>query len=256
MKESRKITKQTVICLPYFNEEVPVLHLENGKAYVPIIALCNMFGLHANTHIRKWRKLFLWAHAQKLPFHTITGQKRIVWCLHRGAIPLWCGCFDWSLVSPERQEQLHQATEAWSEVLNQAHLDMLSRYKQMRCILFEFLTAYKDTGTALSRLAVRLHPILDEFDLCIQLEEIVAQGQNLIHEATDHARWMVQGQATDPIIDAVKIDKSDQVIEELSLPLFPFFGKEDCQKFFDYEAQLSSWYQTFVAFLRAHDVLL
>ncbi len=256
VKESNQVIQQTVIRLPYFNEEVPVLYVENGKLYVPVIALCNMLGLHANTHIPRWRKLFLWGHARKLPLYIPTRQKRIVWCLHVGAIPLWCGCFDWSLVTSECQEQLHQATEAWSEALSQAHIEMLSHYKQMRCILFEFLTAYKDTEAALSRLAARLQPILDEFDICIQLEEIITQGQKLIYEATDHARRMIQGQVTNPIIDAVKVDKSGHIFEGASLPLFLFFEKEDCQKFFDYVVQLSHWYQEFVGFLRAHDIPL
>lgn len=256
MKESSKIIQQTIMHLPYFNEEIPVLHGTDGKFYVPVIALCSMLGLDANTHIPKWHKLVLWMHAQKLPFHTATGYKRIVWCLHMGAIPLWCGCFDWSLVSPERQEQLHQATEVWKEVLKQAHLDMLSRYKQMRCTLFEFLTAYKDTDAALARMITHLSSIFNNVDHCTQLEEFVAQGQILIHEATDHARRMLQEQAANPIIDAVKIGMKSEVLEEISLPLFPFFDKQDCQRFFDYVVQLSRWHQEFMGFLRSHDIPL
>jgi hypothetical protein len=202
------------------------------------------------------RKLVLWMHAQKLPFHTATGYKRIVWCLHMGAIPLWCACFDWSLVSPERQEQLHQATEAWGEVLGQAHQEMLNCYKQMRSMLFEFLTAYKDTDAALVRVITHLSSIFNDVDHCAQLEEVVTQGQILIHEATDHARRMLQEQAANPIIDAVKIDKSSEVLEEISLPLFPLFDKQDCQRFFDYVVQISHWYQKFVGFLRSHDIPL
>lgn len=256
MKENSKIIQQMILRLPYFNTEIPVLHAADGKSYVPIVALCSMLGLDANTHIPKWRKLVLWMHAQKLPFHTATGYKRIVWCLHMGAIPLWCACFDWSLVSPERQEQLHQATEAWSEVLGQAHQEMLNSYKQMRSMLFEFLIAYKDTDAALAKLITHLSSILGDVDHCTQLEKVVTQGQNLILEATDLAYRMLQEQATDPIIDAVKIDKSSEVLEEISLPLFPFFDKQDCQRFFDYVVQLSRWYQEFIGLLRRHDVTL
>jgi len=45
--------------LPYFDEEVPVLYLEDGKAYLPVRSLCCMLGLRAETHIPWWRKLVL-----------------------------------------------------------------------------------------------------------------------------------------------------------------------------------------------------
>ncbi len=103
--------QQTTIALPYFDEEVPLLCLPDGSAYLPVRSLCRMLGLRAETHIPRWRKLVLWSSARKLPLQTMYG-KRIVWCLHLGALPLWCACFNWSSVPVERREQLRQATDA------------------------------------------------------------------------------------------------------------------------------------------------
>jgi hypothetical protein len=226
MEEKIHDIYQTVITLPYFNYEVPVVYTPDGTRYIPVIALCEMLGLHANSHIPRWRKLVLWMNARKLPLCTTTGRKQIVWCLHIGAIPLWCGCFDWSLVSSKRQEQLQLATETWFKALGQAHTEMLNNYKQLSRLLFKFLAAHEGTDAKLSQLAARLHPILDQFGLCIQLEELVTQGKNLIRGATDHARKMVQEQASCPITDAVKLDENGQIHEQLSLPLFPVFSQE------------------------------
>ncbi len=76
-------------------------------------------------------------------------------------------------------------------MLGQTYLGMLSCYKHMRSLLFGFLAAYENMDTKLSQIAARLHPILDCFDLCIQLEELIADGKALVQKATDHARQMV-----------------------------------------------------------------
>jgi hypothetical protein len=83
-------------------------------------------------------------HARKLPLRTETRGTRIVWCLHLGALLFWCSSFNWSLVSPERRVQLRQATDAGLKHLEQAHQEMLTRYRQMRHLLFRFLTNYVD----------------------------------------------------------------------------------------------------------------
>jgi len=95
--------QQTTITLPYFDEEVPMLYLPDGTAYLPVRSLCRMFGLRAESHIPRWRKLVLWSSARKLPLQTVRG-KRIVWCLQLGALPYWCACFNWLLVPAERRE--------------------------------------------------------------------------------------------------------------------------------------------------------
>src|SRR5205807_6883503 len=119
--------RQVTIVLPYFGEEVPVLYLADGTAYLPVRSLCRMLGLRAETHIPQWRKLVLWASARKLPLQTVRGQ-RTVWCLHMGALSFWCVCFNWSLVAPVRREQLRQATDAWQEDVAQAQRLLLERY--------------------------------------------------------------------------------------------------------------------------------
>src|SRR6266699_2704688 len=110
--KQRQAIQQATMVLPYFDEEVPVLYLADGTAYLPVRSL--------------WRKLVLWASACKLPLQTARGH-RIVWCLHRGTLPFWCACFNWSLVSTERREQLRQATDAWLEDVAQANRLMLDR---------------------------------------------------------------------------------------------------------------------------------
>src|SRR6266516_7157307 len=139
--KQRQAIQQTTIILPYFDEEVAALYLADGTAYLPVRALCRMLGLRAETHIPRWRKLVLWASARKLPLQTARGQ-RIVWCLHRGALPFWCACFNWSLVAPLRREQLRQATDAWQEDVAQANRLMLDRYRSLRRLLFAILETY------------------------------------------------------------------------------------------------------------------
>src|SRR5436305_11400643 len=106
--KQRQAIQQTTIRLSYFDEEVPAIYLPDGTAYLPVRSLCRMLGLRAETHIPRWRKLVLWVNARKLPLQTARG-KRTVWCLHLGALPCWCACFNWSSVSEERREQLRQA---------------------------------------------------------------------------------------------------------------------------------------------------
>src|SRR6266849_9798408 len=130
--------------LPYFDDEVPVLYLADGTGYIPVVALCRMLSLSPETHIPRWRRLFLWVHARKLPLRTEARGTRMVWCLHLGALLFWCSSFNWSLVSPERRVQLRQATDAGLKHLEQAYQEMLTRYRLMRHLLFRFLTNYAD----------------------------------------------------------------------------------------------------------------
>ncbi len=152
MDERANNIRQTMITLPYFDYEVPVLYVGDRTPYIPVIALCEMLGLRADTYIPRWRKLLLWANARKLPLSTTKG-KRLVWCLHLGALPCWCACFNWSLVAPVRRAQLRNATDAWLEDFAKAQQLMLDRYRSLRRYLFEFLIAYSDAENKTS-----LHP--------------------------------------------------------------------------------------------------
>ena len=252
-KQTEQVIQQTTMTLSYFNEEVPLLCLPDGSRYIPVIALCEMLGLRADVHIPRWRTLVLWCHARKLPWRTPTGCMRIVWCLHVGALPLWCNCFNWSLVTPPRQAQLREATDAWLKATEQVHQEMLAEYREMRCRLFEFLLAYTYADKMLPRPALYFSLLLDNSDARLQLERLVARGRDLIQQATTHARKMLQAQDAMPIMDVVKLGKEGEIEEVGSQPLFPVVPREERAQFYEYLKLLSDWHQEFAAFLRAAD---
>src|SRR6266702_4252779 len=245
-KQGQSIRQATIV-LPYFDEEVPVLYLADGTAYLPVRSLCRMFGLRAETHIPRWQKLVLWASARKLPLQTARGQ-RMVWCLHMGALPFWCVCFNWSLVPPKRLEQLRQATHAWQEDIAQAQRLLLGRYRSLRKYLFAFLDAYSDTETWLDQWVLYLSSSLD-IASSRQLELLHSQGKTLIGQAAAQARRMVQEQAAAPIMDIVIIDASGVGTEVGTLPLFPVVPREDREQFFASMRKLAKWYQDIAAFI-------
>src|SRR2546421_2489975 len=239
--------QQATIVLPYFDEEVPVLYLADGTAYLPVRSLCRMLGLRAETHIPRWQKLVLWASARKLPMQTARGE-HMVWCLHMGTLPFWCVCFNWSLVAPVRREQLRQATDAWQEDVAQAQRLLLERYRALRRHLFAFLEAYSDAEIWLDQWVLHLSSSLDVAS-ARQLELLLSQGKTLIGQATTQARKMVQEQAIAPIIDMFTIDASGKVAETDTLPLFPVVPREDREQFFTFMSKLIQWYLDMAAFI-------
>ncbi len=243
----RQAIQQTTMMLPCFEEEVPVLYLADGTAYLPVRALCRMLGLRAETHIPRWRKLVLWASARKLPLQTARGQ-RIVWCIERGALPFWCACFSWSLVAPLRREQLRHATEVWLEDVAQAHQLLLERYQALRRFLFAFLEAYSDAETRLDQWALHLSASIDLIS-SHQLELLLSHGKTIIGQATAHARKMVQEQVMAPIVDVVTLDSNGAVAEAGTLPLFPVVPSEDREQFFAYIRQLTIWHKEMITFI-------
>jgi len=251
VEQDAQTIQQTTTILPYFDYEVPLLSLGNSSGYIPVVALCRMLGLNPRTHIPRWRRLFLWEHARKLPLRTETRGTRIVWCLHLGALFFWCSCFNWSLVSPERQVQLRQATDAGLKHLEQAHQEMLARYRQMRHLLFRFLTNYADAQTQLQQVAARMHSRLDAASFAA-LDALLAQGCTLIEEATVHARAMLQDQASIPIMDVVTIDAEGNATEVGTQPLFPVILEEACEQFFAQIDRLTHWYCHLAMFLTEH----
>ena len=245
--KQKQVIHQTTMMLPYFDEEVPVLYLADGTAYLPVRALCRMLGLRAETHIPRWRKLVLWASARKLPLETARGQ-RIVWCLHRGALPFWCACFNWSCVAPLRREQLRQATDAWLEDVAQAHRLLLERYRSLRRLLFAFLNVYSDAETWLDRWALHFSCSLDVAS-SLQLEQLLVQGKTLIGRATAQARKIVQEQAMAPVVDMITVDADGVGTEIGTLPLFPVVPREDCEQLLVSMRKLAQWYQEMAAFI-------
>src|SRR6266699_5326529 len=184
--KQRQAIQQTTITLPYFDEEVPAIFLADGTTYLPVRSLCRILGLRAETHIPRWQKLVLWSSARKLPLQTVRGQ-RTVWCLHMGALPFWCVCFNWSLVAPVRREQLRQGTDAWQEDVAQAQRLLLERYRSWRRFLFAFLEVYSDAETWLDQWVLHLSSSLD-IASSRQLDLLLSQGKTLIGQATTHAR--------------------------------------------------------------------
>ncbi len=251
MKETEQVMQQTTLVLPYFNEEVPLVCLPDGSRFIPVIALCEMLGLRADTHIPRWRHLMLWHHARKLPWRTPTGRVRMVWCLYVGAIPFWSNSFSWSLVTPLRRAQLQEATDAWLKATEQAHRVMLAEYREMRRRLFEFLLAYTYADKVLPRPALCFSLLLDNSDARVQLEGLVARGRDLIQQATTHARKMLQAQDSVPIMDIVKLGQEGEMEEVGSQPLFPVVPREEQAQFYRYLTLLSDWHQEFAAFLRS-----
>jgi len=239
--------RQATIVLPYFDEEVPVLYLADGTAYLPVRSLCRMLGLRAETHIPRWQKLVLWASARKLPLQTARG-RRIVWCLHMGALPFWCVCFNWSFVAPARREQLRQATDAWQEDVAQAQQLLLERYRSLRRYLFAFLEAYSDAEIWLDQWVLHLSATLDTAS-SRQFETLLSRGKTLIGQATVQAREMVQEQAMAPIIDIVTIDESGAVTEAETQPLFPVVSREGREHFFASVRELARWHREIAAFI-------
>ncbi len=251
MEETEQMIQQTTMILPYFDEEVPLLCLPDGSRYIPVIALCEMLGLRADVHIPRWRTLMLWHHARKLPWRMPSRRTHIVWCLNVGALPLWCNCFNWSLVTPPRQAQLKEATDAWLKATEQVHQEMLAEYSEMRCRLFEFLLAYTYADKMLPRPALYFSLLLDNSDARLRLERLVARGRDLIQQATNHARNMLQAQDAMPIMDVVKLGKEGEIEEVGSQPLFPVVPREARARFYEYLTLLSDWHQEFAAFLRS-----
>lgn len=246
-EKQRQVLRQATIMLPYFDEEVTVLYLADGMAYIPVRALCQMLGLRPDTHIPRWRKLVLWTNARKLPLQTARGE-RLVWCLHWGALPFWCACFNWSLVSAERREQLRQATDAWIGDVEQAHRIMLNRYRSLRSYLFAFLQAYSDAEVWLDQWALHLSSSLDVAS-SFQFEQLLSQGKTLIAQATALARKMVQEQASAPIVDIITLDANGVGTETGTLPLFPVVAREDRDQFFASVRKLIQWHREMAAFI-------
>jgi len=254
MGENKLIVQQAVMTLPYFDYEVPIVYLADGAGYIPVVALCRMLGLRPERHMPRWRRLSLWEHARKLPLQTEKRGTRMVWCLHLGALFFWCSSFNWSLVSPERQAQLRLATEAGLKHLEQAHQEMLTRYRQMRHQLFCFLTKYADAQTQLQEVAARMRRRLDAASTAA-FEALLEQGCAIIEETITHVRAMLRDQATSPIMDVVTIDVDGNATQVGTQPLFPVIPEEDCEQFFANIDRLTLWYGDFVLFLTEHGLL-
>ena len=251
MNEQIQDVRQTKMRLPYFNEDVPVLYLQDGTPYIPVVVLCQLLGVRSDTRIRRWRKLLLWESARKLPLQTERRGKRVVWCLPLGALPLWLSYINWKAVLPNRHKQLLNARDELVELPKRIHLEMLVHYRLVRRFLFWFLVTYENADEVLSQWAQQLQPFVDG-DETILLEELVTEGHSIINEATSVARRMLHEQESIPVVDAYNVDHYGSVTEIFSLPLLPIVSQEDEEQLIECMEMLKEWYQEIIAFAAGH----
>jgi len=246
-EREQEVVAQKMIPLPFLSDEVPALYLADGRPYIPVFAVCHALGIRADMHIRRWRHLALWATARKLPFLIEKRGKRLVWCLFISQVPFLYSLFDWKFVSPERRLQLQWATEEQVKLADLAYQTMQQRYRAMRQALFTFLTTCADIDALLQRYTAAMLPTLDD-ESALALAALLDRGRSLFQEATTHARKMVHEQGALPVVDAVKIDAQNNVIDTFSMPLLPILSREDSEHFFVLMGQLTAWMQEERAF--------
>ncbi len=245
--------RQETITLPHFRYQVPALYVAGSEVpYIPVVAVCRMLGIRADTRIPRWRTLLLWEDARKLPMRSEKSGRRVVWCLPIVAVSLLFSCFDWKYVDLECRQHMRQMIDECLAAFDRAHKEMAANYTYIRRSLFEFLTVYADFEPKLARFALCLHIILADFDVSKQLETLLDQGRALIDEATAHAREMLLELVKRPIIDAVSLRPDGEMIEEFSLPLFTVVPREDSTRFFEYFRKLTKWDQDLTVFLERH----
>lgn len=248
-----RVKEQITVRLPFFDEEVPALIAEeDGRLYLPVIEVCRMLGIRADRHIPRWRALVFWHAARKLPYLLKSGVTRIVWCLDMGSVYFLYGSFDWGLVSPLRQAQLREATEAAIEITSRVHAHMIETYHHVRKALFRFLSASIGWQEALQQRAQQFAPRLEP-GARIQFEELIGEGCRLIDEARTQARAVLQWQAGLPVVDAYSLAADGRVIDEFPLPLLPLVPREELAQYFATGDRIAEWYRSMSAFLDAHD---
>lgn len=248
MDESQQeVIEQMTGTLPFLDDKVPALYMANGRVYIPVCAICHALGIRADSHIRRWRRLVLWFTARKLPYQTEKRGKHIVWCLLISEVPFLYSLFDWKFVSPERRLQLRRATEEQVKLADLAYQEMQQHYKAMRQSLFIFLITFAESDMLLQQYAHVLSSTLDN-ETSLTLAALIESGRSLYQSASVHARKMLHDQGALPIVDAVKIDANNNVIDTFSMPLFPIVSHGDSEQFFALMGQLTAWRQELQVF--------
>jgi hypothetical protein len=244
-----EVIAQTTVTLPYLDDQVPALYLSDGRPYIPIFVVCKIFGIRADTHIQRWRKLLLWETARKLPFQTEKQGKRLVWCLLISEVPFLYHMFSWKHLSPERQAQLHQAARAGMKLAWSVYQEMQQRYKMTRQTLFSLLAECSDINEKLDR---QLETQLSSLDQEVQgiFIALVERGRAVHHQVADHARHMLHEQNSLPILDGVMLDAENTVIDTFSLPLLPLVPHEERELLINLLHQLAVWHQEMAVFWR------
>jgi hypothetical protein len=77
---------------------------------------------------------------------------------------------------------------------------------------------------------------------------LISQGRALIDETTTHAPKMLHDQGALSIIDTIKIDADESVVDTFSMPLLPIVPHEDRAYFFVLMGQLTACRQELQVF--------
>jgi hypothetical protein len=249
MEESQlAVIEQTTVALPFLDEEVPALFMEDGRIYIPVYEVCRALGISPDKHIRHWQKLVVWMTARKLPLQIEKRGRRLVWCLLISQVPYLYSLFDWQLVSSQRRIQLRRAIEVQAKLADMAYQRMQKHYKALRQRLFRFLITCASIERLLKRYPDIQPPIPGETSSLV-LDNLLNKGRYLYQQATALARKMLLDQEESSIIDAFKIDADGRLIETFSFPLFPIMSDQDFRQLFIYISMLTLWYQDFDDFL-------
>ncbi len=128
-------------------------------------------------------------------------------------------------------------------------------YRQLRHLLFRFLTMSADAQARFQQLAARMHGHLDAA-ASTALDALLTEGCALINETTIHARAILQDQASMPIMDIVTLDAEGNATEVGTLPLFPVISAQEEELFFAQIDKLTHWYRDFVFFVVEHGLSL
>jgi hypothetical protein len=242
--QNNLVVQQTTIALPYLEEEVPALYLADGRPYIPVFAVCRVLGIRADTHIQRWRHLVFWTTARKLLFQTEKRGKRLVWCLLVSEVPYLYSLFDWKSLQPERRRQLYEAASAHTKLLGQVYQEMQERYAATRQMLFSILTKTAD-------LDITFWPELEEKIGLLPLEsqplaaQLLDRGHVAYAELISHTRKMLQIQQDETlIVDGVKIDPDNTVVDTFSMPLLPVVSHEDSLRLTELLRQVAAWHRS------------
>lgn len=252
MNKIRPEVQQVTGTLPYFLDRVPMLYTRDGTPYIPIIELCRLLGLRMETYLFHWRQMPVWKCARKLPLQTHTGGKRLVWCLHIGALPFWYSTLNSEDITPERRKQLQQAQDEFITVPDIIYQEKLRRHRQLRRFLLYFITTYTDTSLFFEQVVQQVAPFLIEENR-IWMEELISQGQEIIDKALIIAREILHEQEKIPAIGVCRPEHNDGFFEIGTLPPLPTTSTtsvDDQQHFSRLLTLLSEWYQELITFLR------
>ncbi len=241
--QNNLVVQQTTIALPYLEEEVPALYLADGRPYIPVFAICRVLGIRADTHIQRWRHLVFWATAQKLPFQTEKRGRRLVWCLLISEVPYLYSLFDWKCLQPERRRQLYEAASAHTKLLGQVYQEMQERYAATRQMLFSILTKTADLDTTFwPELEAKIGSLPSESQ--IQAAQLLDRGRVAYAELVTHTRRMLQIQQETLIVDGVKLDPDNTVVDTFSMPLLPSVSHEDSLRLTELLRQVATWHRS------------